>query len=111
MVDLSSRYAPCQVLAYTAPDGRAVPYFSQRFLPAGSSLPLLQWVTVGQRDRLDWIATRALGDPLQAWHICDANDAMNPRDLVNVPGQRLRIPQPFPPGARLNAALPPPGAG
>jgi hypothetical protein len=96
IADPTSRYASCQVLAYVGPDGRSVPYLSQRFAPPASSLPLVQRVTVGQADRLDWIATRALGDPLQAWRVSDANDAMNPPDLVSQPGRSLRVPQPGP---------------
>ena len=98
IVDPSSRYASCQVLALVGPDGSSVPYLSQRFAPPGSSLPLMQHVTVGQADRLDWIATRALGDPLQAWRVSDANDVMNPPDLVSQPGRSLRVPQPGPAG-------------
>ena len=96
IVDPASRYATCQVLGFVGPDGSSVPYLSQRFAPPGSSLPVLQHVTVGQADRLDWIATRTLGDPLQAWRISDANDAMNPSDLVSQPGRSLRVPQPGP---------------
>jgi nucleoid-associated protein YgaU len=45
---------------------------------------------VKQSDRLDLIAARTLGDPLLFWRIADANDAMNPFDLLT--RRALRIP-------------------
>ena len=41
-------------------------------------MSLLTEVTVVQGDRLDTITTRTLGDPLQFWRICDANDTYEP---------------------------------
>jgi nucleoid-associated protein YgaU len=53
-------------------------------------------VTVTEGDRLDLIAFRTLGDPEIFWRICDANDAMNPFDLVadGEIGRKLRVPIP-----------------
>jgi len=45
-------------------------------------------------DRLDLITARTLSDPEQFWRIADANDAMDPTDLTNEPGSRLRIATP-----------------
>ena len=67
-----------QHLARIGADGRVVSYFSRRFLPPGSSMPLVMGVTVTQGDRLDLIAARTFGDPEQYWRICDANDALDP---------------------------------
>ena len=44
-------------------------------------------------DRLDSIAATHLGDPLQFWQVCDANNTMNPFDLV---GQDLELEATFP---------------
>jgi hypothetical protein len=96
IVDPDSRYAECKVLGLADPGGASVAYLSQRFAPPVASLHAPQRVSVGQRDRLDWLATRALGDPLQAWRLCDANAAMNPPDLAQQPGRSLRVPQPGP---------------
>ena len=52
------------------------------------------WIehTVAEGERLDQTsASRYLGDPEQFWRIADANGAMQPDDLVQTPGRRLRI--------------------
>jgi hypothetical protein len=49
---------------------------------------------VVQDDRLDNITARYLGDPEQFWRVCDANNAMHPRELTEEIGRRLRIPLP-----------------
>jgi hypothetical protein len=49
---------------------------------------------VTEGERLDLIAARFFGDPEHFWRICDANNAMNPFDLTDGIGQRLRIPVP-----------------
>jgi hypothetical protein len=86
----TSRYAGLPVRFWESPDGRSIAYVSRRFSPFGNRLPLLAETTTAEGDRLDLIATRTLGDPEQFWRICDANDAMNPNDLVATPGRRLR---------------------
>jgi hypothetical protein len=90
----TSRYAGLPVLSHTGADGRVVSYFGRRFLPAGSSMPLLMGVTVTQSDRLDLIAARTFGDPEQYWRICDANDALDPFELTATLGRVLRIASP-----------------
>ncbi|HYW08815.1 MAG TPA: hypothetical protein VE913_17770, partial [Longimicrobium sp.] len=79
---------------HTLPDGREVAYKRRRFCPPGSAMTLLAEVRVGDDDRLDLITARTLGDPLQFWRVADANDAMNPLDLVRRAGRVLRIPLP-----------------
>lgn len=96
MFDPTSRYASLATATYETADGRTFTYVTRRFLPAGPTLPLLAEVTVAQGDRLDLIAARTLGDPLQFWRICDANDAMDPDELTSQPGTPLRVPIPQP---------------
>lgn len=96
MFDYSSRYASIANAQYTMPDGRVVAYKRRRFLPNGRSLPLLAEVRVMQGERLDLVTHRTLGDSLQFWRICDANDAINPFDLIDPEGQMLRVPTPQP---------------
>jgi hypothetical protein len=97
LFESTGRYDRSTVLFWEDTDGRAIAYLSRRFCPQGSSLPVLVDVVTAPGDRLDQIATRTLGDPEQAWRICDANDAMNPVDLVVVPGRTLRVPVPYSP--------------
>ena len=96
--DPSSRYADLPTAEWVLPDGRRVRFTRRRLLPQGSTLPVLADLTVTDSDRLDLIAGRTLGDPEQYWQICDANDVMNPADLLSRPGQRLRIPLTGPTG-------------
>lgn len=68
-----------------------VRYLRRRFVPPAERFSLLQEHTVAAGDRLDNLTARFLGDPLQFWRICDANNAMNPFDLAGEVGRRLRI--------------------
>jgi hypothetical protein len=94
MFDPTSRYYHIETVFFQAPDGRTIAYKRRRFLPRGRDLPLLVEVLTAQDERLDQIAGRTLGDPLHFWRICDANDAMNPLELIKTPGRNLRIPLP-----------------
>lgn len=91
MFDHTSRYYRIETATYTTRDGRTISYKRRRFLPQGERLPLLVEVTVTDGDRLDLIANRTLGNPEQFWRICDANNAMNPFDLVAEPGRVVRV--------------------
>ena len=90
----TSRYTALPQATLTTADGRPIVYVRRRFLPQGETLPLLVEVVVTEGDRLDTITARTLGDPEQYWRVCDANNAMNPVDLVAPPGQTLRVPVP-----------------
>lgn len=90
----AGRYDDLPVQTRVLPDGREVRYRARRMLPPGDSLPLLAEVTIMDGERLDQIAARTLNDPLQSWRLCDANNAMHPRDLLDEPGRRLRVPLP-----------------
>lgn len=96
MFDFTSRYYKIEDAQFTDANGRAVAYKKRRFLPQGETLPLLVEVTVLQGERLDLVTNRTLGDPLQFWRIADANNAMNPFDLVEPPGETLIVPVPQP---------------
>jgi len=98
MFDHASRYFPLETTTYTLPDGRQVSYKRRRFLPQGESLPLLVEVMVTGSDRLDLLAAKTIGDPLQFWRIADANNAMHPETLTAEPGATLRVPVPQPIG-------------
>jgi len=92
MFSETSRYANIETAELTTPEGRAIRYVRRRFLPQGETLPLLMEFTVTEGDRLDVIAAKTLSHPEQYWRICDANNAMNPAELVAGPGKRLNIP-------------------
>jgi hypothetical protein len=96
MFDPASRYYNLESAEFTLPTGDKVTYKRRRLLPAGELLPLLVEVSVQPGERLDLIANRVLGDPLQFWRIADANNAMNPQDLTAEAGASLRVPVPQP---------------
>lgn len=94
MFDPASRYASIPTAILESSDGTRIPFKRRRFPTAAKDHDLLVEVTVTEGERLDLIAGRTLGDPELFWRICDANDAMNPFDLVGTPGRRLRVPMP-----------------
>ena len=93
MFEHTSRYYALEDASHTTKDGRIITYKRRRFLPDGQNMPLLVEVTVTQGDRLDLITARTLGDPGQFWRICDANNTINPSDLIE-PGRVIRVPVP-----------------
>jgi hypothetical protein len=96
MFDPASRYAKLPVLTWTAPDGAPVVYVARRFLPRAATLPLLAETAVRSDDRPDTLTARTLGDPTVFWRVADANDVMDPGELVDEAGRLVRIPVPQP---------------
>lgn len=91
---MAGRYQASQQLTYTSPQGVTVTYLAPRILPPGSSVagPAQATVSAGEVGRLDLVAYRTLGAALQAWRLADANDAMDPFELVARPGQAMTLP-------------------
>jgi hypothetical protein len=98
MFDHTSRYYTVDTASLTATDGAVTIYVHRRFLPQGVSLPLMLEAAVMPGERLDLLANRVYGDPLAFWRICDANDALDPLDMLNEAAadstRRLRVPLP-----------------
>ena len=90
----TSRYYAVPTASYTTANGKQIAYLTRRFCPRGQSLPRLSRQTVQHDERLDQLTARALGDPTQFWRVADANNAMDPFDLVDTPGRTLRVPVP-----------------
>ncbi len=105
MFTASSRYHGIPTTAGQLPDGRTVVYVRRRFLPHPEDLALIGQHLVQPGERLDLIAFKEFGDPEQAWRIADANRAMRPDDLTDLPGWLLRITLPagLPQGSGLLA--------
>jgi nucleoid-associated protein YgaU len=87
----TSRFHGIAAAQLTLPDGTTIAYLRRRFVPPPENFALLQEHVVAAGDRLDNLAARYLGDPLQYWRICDANRAMRPDELTAAAGRRLRI--------------------
>jgi hypothetical protein len=87
----NSRYHGIAMKTFTRADGTTVVYLARRFLPPPERFSLLQEHVVAERDRLDNLAARYLGDPELFWRLADANNAMRPEALTEELGRRLRI--------------------
>ena len=87
----TSRYASIETATYEKADGETVVYVKRRFLPQGDDFSVVHEHVVAASERLDTLAAQYLGDPEQFWRICDANNAMQPEDLVSEPGKRINI--------------------
>ncbi len=98
MFDHTSRYYLLATAALTAPDGSVTIYVRRRFLPQGDALPLMLEAAVTPGERLDLLANRVYGDPLAFWRICDANNVLDPLQMLAEaaadPTRRLRVPLP-----------------
>ncbi len=87
----SSRYHDAEIVQLVAADGRSIAFLRRRFVPPAESFATLQEHRVVEGERLDHLAAQYLGDPLQFWKICDANNAFVPPDLTDTPGRSIRI--------------------
>jgi hypothetical protein len=87
----NSRYAATPTTTLELQDGRQIVYLRRRFRPDPSDLQLLvEHRVLDASERLDNLAAQVLGDPEQFWRICDANDELDPMELLRV-GAVVRI--------------------
>lgn len=94
MTDPTSRYRSTESTTYVDADGNEHAHLRRRFIPLPSGGAVIATVTVVEGDRIDSIASRALGESLAYWQICDDNRAMHPDDLTSTPGRRLSVRMP-----------------
>lgn len=94
MFDPTSRYYALETKTLLLDGGRMAAYKRRRFLPKGKDMTLMAEIAPPPGDRLDLFSARMLGDPLAFWRICDANDAMDPNELIDGSGRALRVPVP-----------------
>ena len=87
----SSRYYAADTARLESPGKNTIVYLRRRFVPPAERFSLLQEHTVTEGERLDIIANQYLGDPERFWQISDANNAMDPEELTEEPGRRIRI--------------------
>lgn len=88
---VTSRYSGVETARRRLPDGRVVVYLRRRFVPQPDRYDLLVEHIVADGERLDNVAAQYLGDPEQFWRLCDANNAIDPNELTDMPGRALRI--------------------
>jgi hypothetical protein len=96
MFPVTSRYYGIDTATFVTADGRTVAYLRRRFVPDRTNAVVLAEHVVSQGDRLDNVTARYLGDPEQFWRLCDANNAMQPEELVadSHIGHTIRVPLP-----------------
>ncbi|MEZ4295092.1 MAG: LysM domain-containing protein [Polyangiaceae bacterium] len=96
MIDPNSRYATLaqSPLVWTDAQGRDIKYVPRRFLAPAGSFETLAEVTVQGGERLDLISARTLGSAEAWWRVADANETLDPMDLISQPGRRIRVPVP-----------------
>jgi hypothetical protein len=88
----TSRYAEVGVDAHDPGGGwPPVPFLRRRFCPRAERLALLYEVGVVEGDRRDLLAARHAGDAELWWRLADANSVVDPRDLTDPVGRRLRV--------------------
>jgi hypothetical protein len=97
MFDTTSRYFNLETATLKVPDGedgtREIRYVRRRIIPPAESQTTLVEHTVAQGERLDLITARYLGDPLQFWRVCDANNVTQPEELEET-GRVVKITMP-----------------
>ena len=94
MFPRTSRYYNIEIVKYVTADQREIVYVRRRFLPRSVHGPLIAEHSVVEGDRLDNVTATYLGDPEQFWQVCDANDAMQPDELTEEIGRRLKVAMP-----------------
>jgi hypothetical protein len=88
MIFKGSRYEKVGVYQIADANGKIVTVLKMRFIPATPAGYLHQFK---QSERLDILAHNFYGNPEKFWLIADANDRMDPEDLLE-PGRQLLIP-------------------
>lgn len=86
-----SRYHGLPLAQWTRADGETLSYVRRRFIAPPENFATLGEHAIEIGDRLDNLAVRYLGDPLQYWRLCDGNGAIRPDELTGTIGKRLRI--------------------
>lgn len=90
MIFQGSRYATTKLIAALDSRGQTARALELRRIP---STPGVVEHVVVEGDRLDQLAQRFYGDPLQSWLILDANPEELDPFLLLRPGRRIKVPQ------------------
>jgi hypothetical protein len=91
MIEPGSRYQDTPTARHVTASGHTIVYLRRRFVPPADALTPVARAVFTEGDRLDLVSARTIGDPLQYWRICDANETMNPAELEAEPGRVLWI--------------------
>jgi hypothetical protein len=86
-----SRYHGLELALYEAPGKTPVVYVRRRIIPPAEQFEERHEYTVVEKDRLDNLAAAYLGDAEQFWQLADWNNAMEPENLTDEVGAKLRL--------------------
>jgi hypothetical protein len=96
----AGRYDAVEVATTQVPDGaggvRDVRYLRRRALPDPRGIRPLAVHRVAAGDRLDLLAHRYLGDPMASWSVADANNALDPDELIGPDAEGTLVVIPLP---------------
>ncbi len=87
----TSRYHNIETATIETVEGKTIVYLRRRFVPHPDRFSLLQEHTVTEGERPDNLTNQYLGDPEQFWQLCDSNNVMQPDELTETIGRRIRI--------------------
>ncbi len=87
----ASRYYGIDTAVFESENQGKIVYVKRRFIAPPEDFQLLQEHSVSQGERLDNITHQYLGDPEQFWRICDANAVLDPHELTDTVGRKIRI--------------------
>ena len=88
----TSRYAGIPVDALDPGSGRSpVPFLGRRFCPHTERFSQLYEARIIEGDRRDLLADTHFGDAELWWRLADANGIVDPRDLTEPIGRRIRV--------------------
>jgi hypothetical protein len=87
----TSRYYGIETATLKTAGGQTEVYLRRRFVPPAERFELLVEHVVTEDERLDNIAATYMDDPEAFWRIADANSAMQPEELTETVGRKLRI--------------------
>jgi len=87
----NSRYYGVAAMTIDAPDGHTITFLRRRIVPQPERFATVRWHRVVRTERPDTIAATEFGDPEMSWLLCDANGVMWPHELVDEPGDSVRI--------------------
>ena len=90
---VTSRYHHIKTALFNGLGIEPIVHLKRRFIPAPEHYYSVQQHLVQQKERLDNITATYLVDPEQFWQLADANGAMQPQELTEATGRKLRIPQ------------------
>lgn len=92
--EANSRYYGISLGLLPTASGTPIAYVLRRFIPQMRDIPLSAEHIVHSGERPDLLAAERLGDPELYWRIADANGVIDPFDLTDTIGLRVKIPAP-----------------